>query len=292
MTSLSDGVDDTSSVPDKTTTTVAMDFGRVTVDDSLVLYLFGTPGQSRFWFMWDELARGAVGAVVLVDLRRIDDSFAAIDYFENRGLPFVVALNSFPGTDGVDVDVVRDALALAPGCPWSGWTRARRTPPPHPHRARGARLEPRGGPEGARLLRASGRPDRVPQRVDALDQQVVADDQRRQQPQDVAVGPAGQRDQTGLVGCGGHRLGRRRRPARRLGATNSSASIAPRPRTSPIRGSRRLAARKPQHPGSPIAAARSTRPSDSMVAMAPAPRRRPPGCRRRCRRARRRARRP
>jgi uncharacterized protein len=79
MTSLSDGVDDTSIVPEKTTTTVAMDFGRVTVDDSLVLYLFGTPGQSRFWFMWDELARGAVGAVVLVDLRRIDDSFAAID---------------------------------------------------------------------------------------------------------------------------------------------------------------------------------------------------------------------
>ena len=117
MTSLSDGVDDTSIVPDKTTTTVAMDFGRVTVDDSLVLYLFGTPGQSRFWFMWDELARGAVGAVVLVDLRRIDDSFAAIDYFENRGLPFVVALNSFPGTDGVDVDVVRDALAVPARCP-------------------------------------------------------------------------------------------------------------------------------------------------------------------------------
>lgn len=117
MTSLSDGVDDTSIVPEKTTTTVAMDFGRVTVDDSLVLYLFGTPGQSRFWFMWDELARGAVGAVVLVDLRRIDDSFAAIDYFENRGLPFVVALNSFPGTDGVDVDVVRDALAVPARCP-------------------------------------------------------------------------------------------------------------------------------------------------------------------------------
>jgi uncharacterized protein len=117
MTSLSDGVDDTSIVPEKTTTTVAMDFGRVTVDDALVLYLFGTPGQSRFWFMWDELARGAVGAVVLVDLRRIDDSFAAIDYFENRGLPFVVALNSFPGTDGVDVDVVREALAVPERCP-------------------------------------------------------------------------------------------------------------------------------------------------------------------------------
>ncbi|MEJ2859853.1 GTP-binding protein [Actinomycetospora flava] len=117
MTSLSDGVDDTSIVPEKTTTTVAMDFGRVTIDDSLVLYLFGTPGQSRFWFMWDELSRGAVGAVVLVDLRRIDDCFAAIDYFENRGLPFVVALNEFPGTDGVDDDLVRDALAVPPGCP-------------------------------------------------------------------------------------------------------------------------------------------------------------------------------
>ncbi|MEJ2887210.1 GTP-binding protein [Actinomycetospora aeridis] len=117
MTSLSDHVDDTSVVPEKTTTTVAMDFGRVTIDDSLVLYLFGTPGQSRFWFMWDELARGAVGAVVLVDLRRIDDCFAAIDYFENRGLPFVVALNAFPGTEGVDDDLVREALAVPGGCP-------------------------------------------------------------------------------------------------------------------------------------------------------------------------------
>ncbi|GAA4860332.1 GTP-binding protein [Actinomycetospora straminea] len=117
MTSLSEGIDDTSAVPDKTTTTVAMDFGRVTVDDALVLYLFGTPGQSRFWFMWDELARGAVGAVILVDLRRIDECFAAVDYFENRGVPFVVALNDFPGTEGVDDDAVRDALAVPPGCP-------------------------------------------------------------------------------------------------------------------------------------------------------------------------------
>jgi uncharacterized protein len=117
MTSLSEGVDDVSIVPEKTTTTVAMDFGRVTVDDSLVLYLFGTPGQSRFWFMWDELAKGAVGAVVLVDLRRIDDCFAAIDYFENRGVPFVVALNGFPGTEGVDDGAVREALAVPPGCP-------------------------------------------------------------------------------------------------------------------------------------------------------------------------------
>jgi uncharacterized protein len=117
MTSLSDGVDDASVVPDKTTTTVAMDFGRITVDDKLVLYLFGTPGQSRFWFMWDELARGAVGAVILVDLRRVDDCFAAIDYFENRGVPFVIAVNDFPGTAGFDDETVRDALALPAGSP-------------------------------------------------------------------------------------------------------------------------------------------------------------------------------
>ncbi|NMO89544.1 ATP/GTP-binding protein [Actinomycetospora sp. TBRC 11914] len=117
MTSLSDGVDDTRVVPGKSTTTVAMDFGRITVDDRIVLYLFGTPGQSRFWFMWDELARGAVGAVILVDLRRIGDCFAAIDYFENRGLPFVVAVNDFPGTAGVDDDTVRDALALPADAP-------------------------------------------------------------------------------------------------------------------------------------------------------------------------------
>lgn len=117
MTSLSEDVDDVSVVPEKTTTTVAMDFGRLTVDEKLVLYLFGTPGQSRFWFMWDELARGAVGAVVLVDLRRVDDCFAAIDYFENRGVPFVVAVNGFPGTGEFDDDTIRDALALPPGSP-------------------------------------------------------------------------------------------------------------------------------------------------------------------------------
>jgi uncharacterized protein len=117
MTSLSHGVDDVAAVPGKTTTTVAMDFGRLTVDDRLVLYLFGTPGQSRFWFMWDELARGAVGAVVLVDLRRVDDCFPAIDYFENRGLPFVVGLNAFPGTDAFSDATVRDALVVPAGCP-------------------------------------------------------------------------------------------------------------------------------------------------------------------------------
>ncbi|MCD2196852.1 ATP/GTP-binding protein [Actinomycetospora endophytica] len=117
MTSLSVGVDDAAVVPDKVTTTVAMDFGRITVDDAMILYLFGTPGQSRFWFMWDELARGAVGALVLVDLRREDDCFAAIDYFENRGLPFVVAINDFPGSGDFDDETVRDALVLHPDCP-------------------------------------------------------------------------------------------------------------------------------------------------------------------------------
>ena len=112
MTSLSDGVDDTSIVPDKTTTTVAMDFGRVTVDDALVLYLFGTPGQSRFWFMWDELIRGALGALVLVDTRRVEDSFAAIDFFENRELPYLVAVNTFEDAPRYDTDEVREALAI------------------------------------------------------------------------------------------------------------------------------------------------------------------------------------
>ena len=117
MTSASIGIDDAEMVPEKRTTTVAMDFGRITVDESLILYLFGTPGQSRFWFMWDELARGSVGAVVLVDLRRIDDSFPAIDYFENRRLPFVVAVNNFPGAHEHEAADVRDALALSADCP-------------------------------------------------------------------------------------------------------------------------------------------------------------------------------
>ncbi|HEX8761903.1 MAG TPA: ATP/GTP-binding protein [Pseudonocardiaceae bacterium] len=117
MTSLSVDVDDAAAVVDKATTTVTMDFGRVTVDDQLVLYLFGTPGQERFWFMWDELARGAVGAVVLVDMRRLDDCFAAIDYFENRQVPFAVAVNQFPGGPAYPEDAVRDALALPGECP-------------------------------------------------------------------------------------------------------------------------------------------------------------------------------
>jgi signal recognition particle receptor subunit beta len=117
MTSLSEGIDDTTEVRDKTTTTVAMDFGRITVDEQLILYLFGTPGQRRFWFMWDDLSVGAVGAVVLVDLRRIGDCFGAIDYFEDRGVPFVVAINSFTGAEAFEDPIVREALALQPGVP-------------------------------------------------------------------------------------------------------------------------------------------------------------------------------
>jgi signal recognition particle receptor subunit beta len=117
MTTLSEGLDDLTEVPDKATTTVAMDFGRITVDEQMILYLFGTPGQRRFWFMWDDLSLGAVGAVVLVDLRRVGDCFGAIDYFEDRGVPFVVAINGFAGSEQFDDTTVREALALRPGCP-------------------------------------------------------------------------------------------------------------------------------------------------------------------------------
>jgi signal recognition particle receptor subunit beta len=117
MSRLSIGVDDAGAVPDKTTTTVALDFGRITVDEQLILYLFGTPGQDRFWFMWDELARGAVGGIVLVDLRRIDDSFPAIDFFEDRGLPFAIAVNCFPESPRVPDSDIRTALAIAPNRP-------------------------------------------------------------------------------------------------------------------------------------------------------------------------------
>jgi hypothetical protein len=117
MTSLSVGVDDAAVVVGKASTTVAMDFGRITFDDQLVLYLVGTPGQERFWFMWDELSRGAVGAVVLVDMRRLDDCFPAIDYFENRQIPFAVAVNQFPDGPAYPEDAVRTALALPQDCP-------------------------------------------------------------------------------------------------------------------------------------------------------------------------------
>jgi uncharacterized protein len=117
MTSASAGVDDLSAVPDKTTTTVAMDFGRVTLDAGLILYLFGTPGQHRFWFMWDDLIQGAIGAVVLVDTRRLADSFPAIDYFEAADLPFIVAINGFHGEFPHGAQDVREALAVSPNVP-------------------------------------------------------------------------------------------------------------------------------------------------------------------------------
>jgi len=109
--------DDTGGVETKSTTTVAMDFGRITIHEQLALYLFGTPGQHRFWFLWDELARGALGAVVLVDTRRLRDSFAAVDYFERRGIPFVVAVNRFEDAERHDLETVREALDLDPGVP-------------------------------------------------------------------------------------------------------------------------------------------------------------------------------
>jgi len=117
MTVASEGLDDLSHTADKTTTTVAMDFGRATLDIGLVLYLFGTPGQHRFWFMWDDLIHGAIGAIVLVDTRRLDDSFAAVDYFESARLPFIVALNGFDGEFPYEVDEVREALSINPHVP-------------------------------------------------------------------------------------------------------------------------------------------------------------------------------
>jgi signal recognition particle receptor subunit beta len=117
MTSASVGIDDLSKLPNKTTTTVAMDFGRITLDSDLVLYLFGTPGQDRFWFMWDDLCRGAIGAVVLVDTRRLEDCFAAVDYFEQRELPFVVAINCFDGVVTHGPQDVRVALTIGAHVP-------------------------------------------------------------------------------------------------------------------------------------------------------------------------------
>ena len=118
MTEASTPVDDLSMLPDKTTTTVAMDFGRITLAQDLVLYLFGTPGQNRFWFMWDDITRGAIGAVVLVDTRRLADCFGAVDYVEQRGIPFLIALNAFDGVQQHDVDEVRDALQVTAEVPF------------------------------------------------------------------------------------------------------------------------------------------------------------------------------
>ncbi|SDT71111.1 GTP-binding protein [Actinoplanes derwentensis] len=112
MTVAGAGIDDASKVPGKGSTTVAMDFGRITMADDLILYLFGTPGQTRFWFMWDELIRGAVGAAVLVDTRRLPDAFAPLDYFENRHLPYLVAVNCFEGAPRYELEEVREALAI------------------------------------------------------------------------------------------------------------------------------------------------------------------------------------
>jgi uncharacterized protein len=117
LTERSIGVDDTALVASKHTTTVAMDFGRVSLKTGLSLYLFGTPGQDRFWFMWDELSQGALGAVILVDTRRLGDCFASIDYFERRGLPFIIAVNHFDGAVRYNPRDIRVALDLDPDIP-------------------------------------------------------------------------------------------------------------------------------------------------------------------------------
>ncbi|KOX30467.1 MULTISPECIES: GTP-binding protein [unclassified Streptomyces] len=117
LTSVSAATDSLEGVESKTTTTVAMDFGRITLDNHHVLYLFGTPGQERFWFMWDELSEGALGAVVLADTRRLQECFAAVDFFERRGIRFVVAINEFDGSHRYEPDEVRSALDLDPEVP-------------------------------------------------------------------------------------------------------------------------------------------------------------------------------
>ena len=117
MTETSLGVDDTSGLPNKTTTTVALDFGRITLDQNVVLYLFGTPGQDRFTFLWDDLAEGALGAVVMADTRRIEDCYPVLDYFEGRSMPFLVAVNYFEGTQRFDLEEVREALGVPNSIP-------------------------------------------------------------------------------------------------------------------------------------------------------------------------------
>lgn len=117
MTKVSLGVDDVGGAAGKTSTTVAMDFGRVTLGDDLILYLFGTPGQDRFRFMWDDLVRGAIGAIVLVDTNRLADCFPAVDYFESQDVPFIVAVNCFHGMLSHNVNDVREALAVPPEVP-------------------------------------------------------------------------------------------------------------------------------------------------------------------------------
>src|ERR1041384_4552729 len=117
LTAAGEEIDDIVGVEGKNTTTVALDFGRITINTELVLYLFGTPGQDRFWFMWDELASGAIGAVVLVDTRRLETGFAAIDFFERRQIPFVVAVNCFDGSYSYTEAEVRHALDVGDAVP-------------------------------------------------------------------------------------------------------------------------------------------------------------------------------
>ncbi|MGW0737936.1 GTP-binding protein [Streptomyces sp. NPDC002851] len=117
LTAVSAGTDSLEGVEHKTTTTVAMDFGRISLDGRHILYLFGTPGQDRFWFMWDELSEGALGAVVLADTRRLEDCFSAVDFFERRGIEFVVAVNEFDGSYRYEPEEVRAAIDLRPDVP-------------------------------------------------------------------------------------------------------------------------------------------------------------------------------
>jgi signal recognition particle receptor subunit beta len=117
VTNESEGVDDLASTPSKSTTTVAMDFGRITLAEDIVLYLFGTPGQKRFWFMWDDLVRGAIGAIVLVDTGRLDAAFAPLDYFESKDVPFIVAVNDFEGGNKYPLHEIAEALALPDDVP-------------------------------------------------------------------------------------------------------------------------------------------------------------------------------
>jgi signal recognition particle receptor subunit beta len=117
MTEKSVGVDNPGALSDKHTTTVALDFGRITLDSSLILYLFGTPGQDRFVFLWDDLVEGALGAVILVDTDRIEDCYPVLDYFERRDTPFIVAVNHFPGQERFELDEVREALGVDEAIP-------------------------------------------------------------------------------------------------------------------------------------------------------------------------------
>ncbi|WP_046467976.1 GTP-binding protein [Allosalinactinospora lopnorensis] len=121
VTAASAGIDDLSHTPDKTSTTVAMDFGRISLETDLTLYLFGTPGQQRFWFMWDDMVRGALGAIILTDTRRLEESFQALDYFEKQyRVPFMVAVNTFEDTPRYSAEELRDALDLEPTIPVMG----------------------------------------------------------------------------------------------------------------------------------------------------------------------------